>query len=125
MAQQEQDSARNVRAGLGSEQKGEAMSKQSELLFEVAEVLSGDRAKAYGSPYVNLHERTSTLWNAYIQARRGNPLDGVDVCNMMILLKIARIMENVSTKDNYADIAGYAGAAWEVSEEMGFIDALF
>lgn len=101
------------------------MSKQSELLSEVAQVLSGDRAKAYGSPYVNLHERTSTLWNAYVQAVNGRPLSGVDVCNMMILVKIARIMENVSTKDNYADIAGYAGAAWEISEEMGFRDAPF
>jgi hypothetical protein len=101
------------------------MSKQSELLKEVAEVLSGERAKAYGSPYVNLHERTAALWEAYMQAIAGRRLSGVDVCNMMILLKIARTMQDISTKDNYSDIAGYAGAAWEVAEEMGFIDALF
>lgn len=101
------------------------MSKQSELLSEVADVLSGDRAKAYGSPYVNLHKRTSTLWNAYMQALEGRKLSGVDVCNMMVLIKIARIMEDVSIRDNYADIAGYAGAAWEISEEMGFRDAPF
>lgn len=41
-------------------------------------------------------------------------LTGTDVCNMMILLKIARIMENPHIKDNWADIAGYAGAAWEI-----------
>ena len=101
------------------------MSKQSELLAEVAEVLSGDRAKAYGSPYVNLHKRTSALWNAYMQVKGGIDIDGIDVCNMMILVKIARIMQTAGTKDNYADIAGYAGAAWEISEAMGKYDELF
>lgn len=101
------------------------MSKQSELLAEVADVLSGDRARAYGSPYVNLHERTSALWNAYFEMKRGQKLDGVDVCNMMILLKMARIQHNCSLKDNYSDMAGYAAAAWEVADEMGFVDALF
>lgn len=101
------------------------MSLQSQLLFEVAEVLSGDRAKAYGPPYVNLHKRTSALWNAYMEVKKGPEIDGVDVCNMMILVKIARTMETVVTKDNYADIAGYAGAAWEISQAMGDEDALF
>ena len=96
------------------------MSTQSELLKEVAEIVGGERNKDYGPPELNLGYRTANLWTAYIQLIQNEDdylnisLNGVDVCNMMILLKIARTMENVTIKDNYADIAGYAAAAWEI-----------
>lgn len=94
------------------------MSVQSELLQEVASIVSGERSKDYGPPQVNLDERTARLWNAYLRAKENiwydSGFSGVDVCNMMILLKMARTMENEFTKDNYADMAGYAAAAWEI-----------
>lgn len=90
------------------------MSKQSELLREVADQVSGERNRSYGPPSVNLDERTSELWNAYLSIMPNTAITGTDVCNMMILLKMARIMENPYIKDNWADIAGYAGAAWEI-----------
>jgi hypothetical protein len=100
---------------------GRVMSIQSDLLNEVAEVISGARNRNYGPPRVNLDERTASLWNTYI-GLLGNEedwtfslLDGVDVCNMMILVKMARIIEDRHHKDNYADMAGYAAAAWEIA----------
>lgn len=94
------------------------MSTQAELLKEVAEIVSGSRNKDYGPPSVNLDERTASLWTAYLRAKEDifyiNSFTGVDVCNMMILLKMARTMEDSSVKDNYADMAGYAAAAWEI-----------
>jgi len=92
------------------------MSTQSNLLKEVAEIVGGERSRDYGPPSLNLDYRTATLWNAYLKvaAPAYDSLDGVDVCNMMILLKIARIVEDSKVKDNYADIAGYAAAAWEI-----------
>ena len=90
------------------------MSVQSDLLKEVAEIVAGDRNRNYGPPKVNLDERTAELWNAYFNAMPHSAVDGVDVCNLMILLKMARTMEDRSVKDNYADIAGYAAAAWEI-----------
>lgn len=96
------------------------MSAQSEMLREVADVVAGARNKTYGPPNTNLDYRTARLWNAYLDVIKPKDdylnikLDGIDVCNMMILLKIARIIENGTIKDNYADIAGYAGAAWEI-----------
>lgn len=92
------------------------MSTQSELLAEVSEIVAGARSKDYGPPSLNLDYRTAELWNAYLKvaAPAHDAIDGVDVCNMMILLKIARIIETRRTKDNYADIAGYAAAAWEI-----------
>lgn len=99
------------------------MSIQSDLLSEVAEIVQGHRSKDYGPPSLNLDQRTAALWNAYIRAIRPKyhietrELDGVDVCNMMILVKMARIMQDTKVKDNYADIAGYAAAAWEIVED--------
>lgn len=92
------------------------MSTQSELLKEVAEIVSGARNRDYGPPSLNLDYRTATLWNAYLKVASPayDSLDGVDVCNMMILLKMARIVEDQKVKDNYADMAGYAAAAWEI-----------
>ena len=90
------------------------MSIQSDLLKEVSEIVGGERSRDYGPPSVNLDERTAELWNAYFNIKPSPSIDGVDVCNLMILLKLARIMEDSSVKDNYADIAGYAAAAWEI-----------
>lgn len=94
------------------------MSVQSDLLNEVAEVVQGHRSKDYGPPAINLDYRTAALWNAYINIAKPayDELDGVDVCNMMILVKMARIIETQKVKDNYADIAGYAAAAWEIAK---------
>jgi len=92
------------------------VSTQSDLLKEVSEIVAGARSREYGPPGLNLDYRTANLWNAYLKvaAPAYDALDGVDVCNMMILLKIARIIEDPKVKDNYADIAGYAAAAWEI-----------
>ena len=94
------------------------MSTQSDMLREVADVVAGARNKNYGPPALNLDDRTARLWTAYMRSKEDvfytHGFDGIDVCMMMILLKIARIMEDGTIKDNYADIAGYAGAAWEI-----------
>jgi hypothetical protein len=96
------------------------MSTQSDLLKEVAETVGGERSRDYGPPSVNLDMRTAQLWATYLRLTHPNGefaypnINGVDVCNMMILLKMARIIEDQTVKDNYADIAGYAAAAWEI-----------
>ena len=94
------------------------MSTQSDLLREVADIVSGARNRDYGPPKLNLDERTARLWTAYLRGKEdifyGQGIDGIDVCMMMILVKIARTMADGTVKDNYADIAGYAAAAWEI-----------
>jgi hypothetical protein len=97
-----------------------AMTTQSDLLKEVSEIVAGARNRDYGPPSVNLDMRTAQLWAAYLRLTHPNGgfnypnINGVDVCNMMILLKMARTIEDQTVKDNYADIAGYAAAAWEI-----------
>ncbi|AXH48828.1 hypothetical protein SEA_STEAMY_53 [Mycobacterium phage Steamy] len=75
------------------------------ILTQAEEIINGQRAKDYGDALEN-HQRIAALWNAYLQK---NVVDHNDVAVMMILLKIARFMENGYHQDTVVDIAGYAG----------------
>ncbi|AXH46796.1 hypothetical protein SEA_ACOLYTE_52 [Mycobacterium phage Acolyte] len=75
------------------------------ILTTAEEIINGQRAKDYGDAREN-HERIASLWNAYKQSDTFTP---EDVAVMMILLKIARFMENGYHQDTVVDIAGYAG----------------
>jgi hypothetical protein len=74
------------------------------ILTTAEEIINGQRAKDYGDAKEN-HERIAALWNVYA----GTNLTHDDVAVMMILLKIARFMENGYHQDTVVDIAGYAG----------------
>lgn len=75
------------------------------ILTTAEEIINGQRAQDYGDAKEN-HERIATLWAAY---KRGVEFTPEDVAVMMILLKIARFMENGYHQDTVVDIAGYAG----------------
>lgn len=56
---------------------------------------------------------TAQLWDAYITHWSNNRtiITNTDVANMMILLKMGRIITGEFKKDNYDDIIGYAHCA--------------
>jgi hypothetical protein len=66
-----------------------------------------ERSKKHGQPEDSFR-RIAGLWNAYLGFPEDQLLDGEDVVNMMVLMKVARNAEGHYTEDNYADIAGYA-----------------
>ncbi|AVP41900.1 hypothetical protein SEA_JSQUARED_55 [Mycobacterium phage Jsquared] len=75
------------------------------ILTTAEEIINGQRAKDYGDAREN-HNRIAVLWEAY---KRDTSFTEEDVAVMMILLKIARFMENGYHEDTVVDIAGYAG----------------
>ena len=87
----------------------------SDVLRSASEQTLGPRQNDYGHPSVNLGVRTASLFEAYVRGMN-NPTEwtAVDVCNIMILLKIARLQEDPHTPhfDSLVDIAGYASSAW-------------
>ena len=87
------------------------------VLREALAVTAGDRQSRYGHPSVNLGERTAALMQAYV-SNMPNPdrWSATDVCNLMILLKVARLQESPTDFDSLVDIAGYASAAWEAAK---------
>lgn len=69
----------------------------------VKQIICGERQDAYGAPEQNF-ETISKFWSLYL----GCPVTPVQVSNMMVLLKIARGMNNIAVLDNFLDAAGYS-----------------
>lgn len=87
----------------------------SEVLAAAAEQTLGPRQSDYGHPSINLGVRTAELFAAYVQGMYDPYVwTTVDVCNMMILVKIARLQQDPDNPhfDSLVDIAGYASSAW-------------
>jgi len=74
----------------------------------------GERNKNYGEPENNFG-LIAKLWSDY----KGVKISPVDVCMMMILLKIARIRTGKDTRDSFIDLAGYAACGGDIAEKKG------
>lgn len=72
---------------------------------EAINLVNGDRQKDYGDMKSSF-DRIAGLWSAYL----GVPVTDLDVCKMMMLLKISRAKNN-NHRDSYVDIVGYVECA--------------
>jgi hypothetical protein len=80
------------------------------VLDQAAEAILSDRNEAYGPPEDNFRD-TAELWSAYLRVSKGVEIEltALDVANIMILLKMARLNTSPTKLDHYVDMAGYAG----------------
>lgn len=69
---------------------------------KAVKIVYGDREITHGDPSVNIG-LISELWTAYT----GSRISSEDVCNMMVLLKIARLKTNPNHEDSSVDVIGY------------------
>ena len=84
------------------------------ILQEAAAAVYGPRQSSYGHPRDNFR-RTADLWNGYLTATgRDADLGSLDVAHMMVLLKMARLVQSPDHRDSYVDMAGYAATAARV-----------
>ncbi len=72
---------------------------------EAINLVNGDRRKDYGD-MADSFQRIAGLWSGYL----GKHVDSLDVCKMMMLLKISRAKDN-NHRDSYVDIVGYVECA--------------
>lgn len=84
------------------------------ILQEAQAAVFGARQGTYGHPRDDF-ARTAQLWDAYLEAKYNTPeaddgftVDGQDVACMMVLLKMARLMNTPDHRDSIVDMAGYA-----------------
>ncbi|AAG59754.1 phosphofructokinase [Mycobacterium phage Bxb1] len=82
------------------------------ILEEAQRLIHGPRNKNYGHPRENFAD-ISALFSAYLE----RPITDLDVANLMILVKVARVKGAGYHRDSYTDIAGYAGCAERIYEE--------
>jgi hypothetical protein len=73
------------------------------VLQEAERIIYGDREKTYGHPAKNL-TTTANFWGEYL----GTKITAKDVCVMMMLLKIARLRNDINHRDSVVDTCGYA-----------------
>jgi len=75
------------------------------------EIIYGDRESCYGDPGKNLRV-VAGMWSAYL----GCDITANDVCNMMVLLKLARLKNTPCHEDSMVDIVGYTLLQERISE---------
>lgn len=85
------------------------------------EIIYGDREKTYGHPSKNL-ENIADMWTIYLRGRGlvspDESLTATDVCNLMILLKVARLANQPDHVDSIVDIVGYAALIERCKENV-------
>ena len=84
---------------------------REQLLDKAKEIVMGARQENYGSPESNF-SRIAAFWTLYLQRN----ITQADVAIMMILMKTARLQNNIKHEDSWIDIAGYAANGVEVSD---------
>lgn len=76
------------------------------ILDDAKAAITGDRRNTYG-PYSTEASALARFWSEYLEYE----ITEHDVAMMMMLLKINRIRCGTIHRDNYVDLAGYAGLA--------------
>jgi len=89
-----------------------AKNARTEVLNEASALINGQRESDYGTPEQSFG-CIAAMWSAYL----GKPMTASDVCNMMTLLKVARL-RNGPHRDSNVDGAGYMALGAELSEEQ-------
>lgn len=86
------------------------MSKRTEILEQAKSLINGDRQSDYGEPSDSF-AAIAQMWSAYL----GTPVTSRDTCNMMALLKIARL-RNGQHDDSSVDGCGYLALGAEMDD---------
>lgn len=79
------------------------------ILDEANIIIYGEREQTYGDPGKNLRI-IADYWNTYLIGKGFDFLEGLDyddVCNMMVLVKLARLGNTPGHHDSLVDICGY------------------
>ena len=85
--------------------------RAAEILKETAELINGEKAKAYGEPEDNFAD-IAAYWSRYLN----QPITSFDVGMMMILMKVSRGGRVRFQRDNIVDICGYASLIGGIKE---------
>lgn len=88
----------------------DTLDKRKLLIDQASKIVEGARQLNYGSPEDNFR-RIAALWETYLIHRKDDTLFTItptDVSIMMMLMKIARLMNTPDHWDSIKDIVGYA-----------------
>jgi hypothetical protein len=86
------------------------------ILEEAHKIIYGDREATYGAPGKNL-QVIADFWTTYLNST-ARELSAEDVCNMMVLLKVARLANTPGHHDSLVDICGYTALVERVNDHQ-------
>lgn len=95
---------------------------RADLLEEAAHLITGDRNNHYGPPTQDFR-RTAEALTAMGYRRLDVddvtvlPLVPSDIAIIVGMVKTSRLMHSRSKRDNWTDVAGYAGCGYECAVE--------
>lgn len=94
---------------------------REDVLNEASQLITGDRNRTYGSPTQNFAD-TAAVWNTILRRKLkdGEQITPGEVAAMMVGLKLVRMVAQPK-RDNWVDIAGYAGCGYEADVSSGRI----
>lgn len=100
-----------------------ATTHREDVLAEAVQLITGDRNRTYGSPTQNFSD-TAAIWSIILRnkLKDGQRIEPGEVASMMVGLKLAR-QPAQPKRDNWVDIAGYAGCGYEADVESGRISS--
>lgn len=99
------------------------LSPRADVLAEAQRLITGDRNNQYGPPTQDF-KRSADMAQALGYRRldpNGEIVDLVpsDVAILISCVKLSRLMHQRTKRDNWTDLAGYAGCGYECSTEEG------
>lgn len=93
------------------------MKRKMSVLEEAQKLINGDREADYGHPKKNMQD-IANFWSVYLSGKAGEVVEVTpeDVCQMMVLLKMARGLNGPKKRDTVVDQAGYIGLLERLDE---------
>lgn len=82
------------------------------ILEQAQKIIDEDREQTHGDPASNI-QTIANFWSEYLDTE----VSMDDVCNMMVLLKVARLKSNALHVDSDVDAAGYLYLKHKIRQE--------
>lgn len=86
---------------------------RADVLQEAARLITGDRNNSYGPPTQDFARTAGALSALGYRGPDGRALLAHDVAILVGMVKMSRLMWSPEKRDNWTDLAGYAGCGYE------------
>ena len=86
---------------------------RADVLHEAADLITGDRNAQYGPPTQDFQRSADAMTAMGYRANLDQPIRPNDVAILVALVKISRLQHSPEKRDNWTDLAGYAGCGYE------------
>lgn len=94
----------------------DAESPRASVLNEARDLITGDRNNTYGPPTQDF-ARTAGILTALGFGHEGSPIEPHHVAMIIASVKLSRLTWSPEKRDNWTDLAGYAGCGYECAME--------